>query len=103
MAHPEVLTWARFADAAAQAIGRDPFRLSVPVPVACVVAAAAEVASRLRRRAAILNRERMRELTQARWVCDPARAVAELDFGPEFAVERGTAEAVAWYRQAGWL
>ncbi len=103
VAHPEVLTWARFADAAGQAIGRDPLRLSVPVPVACVVAAAAEVAGRLRRRAAILNRERMRELTQARWVCDPSRALAELDFRPQFPVERGAAEAVAWYRQAGWL
>ena len=32
-----------------------------------------------------------------------SRALAELAFRPQFAVERGAAEAVAWYRQAGWL
>ncbi len=103
VAHPEVVTWARFAEAAGRAIGRAPIRFSVPTPVANVVAVVAETACRLRRKAAILNRERVRELTQARWVCDPSRALAELGFRPEFAVERGAVEAVAWYRQAGWL
>jgi nucleoside-diphosphate-sugar epimerase len=103
VAHPDPVTWARFADAAGQAMGRMPLRLSVPVPVAGAVAVAAEGVSRLRHQAAILNRERVRELIQARWVCDPSRAVAELDFRPRFAVERGAAEAVAWYRKEGWL
>jgi nucleoside-diphosphate-sugar epimerase len=103
VAHPEPITWARFADAAAAAIGRAPVRLAVPVGLARAVAVAAEAAARVRRRAAILNRERMRELTQARWVCDPSRAIAELAFVAEFPVERGAAAAVAWYRKVGWL
>jgi nucleoside-diphosphate-sugar epimerase len=103
VAHPEPITWARFADAAGRAVGRMPVRLSVPVPVARGVAFAAEGMSRLRREAAILNRERVRELTQARWVCDPSRAVAELGFRPQFAVERGAVESVAWYRKEGGL
>lgn len=103
VAHPEPVTWARFADAAGSALGRRSLRLSVPVPLARLVAAGAEAQARLRRRAALLNRERMRELTQIRWVCDPARAVAELAFNPQFPVERGAAAAVAWYRKAGWL
>ena len=68
-----------------------------------MIALAAEGVAGLQRRAAVLNRERLRELIQARWVCDPSRAVAELDFRPRFAVERGAAEAVAWYRKEGWL
>jgi nucleoside-diphosphate-sugar epimerase len=103
VAHPDPITWSRFADAASAALGRRSVRLSVPVPLARVVAAAAEAQARLRRRAAILNRERMRELTQARWVCDPSRAIAELAFRPAFPIERGAAAAVAWYRQAEWL
>lgn len=103
VAHPEIITWSRFADAAGQALGRSPVRLSVPRPAACLVAAAAEATAWVRGRAAILNRERMRELTQARWVCDASRAISELGFRPGFGVERGTAEAVAWYREAAWL
>ncbi|MGH7702979.1 MAG: NAD-dependent epimerase/dehydratase family protein [Gemmatimonadales bacterium] len=103
VAHPTPVSWTAFATAVGRALGRDPVRLSVPVPVARLVAMAAELGARLQRRAAILNREKMRELLQARWVCDPSRAIAELGFRPEFAVERGTAETAAWYREAAWL
>jgi nucleoside-diphosphate-sugar epimerase len=103
VAHPERVTWTRFADAAAEAVGRRPVRIAVPVPVARGIAVAAEAVARLGRRAAILNREKMRELIQASWVCDPSRAVAELGFQPQFPLVRGAATAVAWYRQAGWL
>ncbi len=103
VAHPETVSWARFADAAGRALGRMPVRLSVPVPAARAVAVGAELIAALGRRAAILNRERVRELTQARWVCDPSRALAELGFRPRFAVELGAERSVAWYRKEGWL
>jgi nucleoside-diphosphate-sugar epimerase len=103
VAHPESITWGRFADAAEAAVGRQPLRLSVPARLARLVATGAEVQARLRRRAALLNRERVCELTQLRWVCDPTRAVTELTFRPEFPIERGAGAAVAWYRKVGWL
>lgn len=103
VAHPTPVSWAEFAEAVGRALGRQPVRLAVPAPVARLIAVAAEVTARLRRRAAILNREKMRELLQARWVCDPSRAMVELGFRAEVAVERGTAETAAWYREAAWL
>lgn len=103
VAHPEPVSWHRFAEAAGRAVGRRPIRITVPAPAARLVAAGAEAVARLRRRAAVLNRERVRELIQSRWVCDPSRAIAELGIRPAFAVERGTTATVAWCRQAGWL
>jgi nucleoside-diphosphate-sugar epimerase len=103
LAHPERVTWAAFARAAGRAVGRDPVLISVPVPLARLVAVAAETAASLRRTAAILNRERLRELIQQSWVCDPSRAMIETGFRPQFAVERGTLETAAWYREARWL
>jgi nucleoside-diphosphate-sugar epimerase len=103
VAHPDPVTWGGFADAAGRAVGRVPLRITVPAGVARVVAVAAEGVARVRRQAAILNRERVRELTQARWVCDPTRAIRELGFRAQVDVERGSAEAVAWYREARWL
>ncbi len=103
VAHPTPVSWAGFAGAVGRALGREPLRLAVPVPLARLIAVVAEVTAHLRRRAALLNREKMRELLQARWVCDPSRAMVELGFRPEFAVERGTAETAAWYRKAAWL
>src|SRR5207245_2936484 len=58
---------------------------------------------RARHAAAILNRERLRELVQERWVCDPSRAMTELGFAPQYPVARGVAETAQWYREARWI
>lgn len=103
LAHPEPVSWGRIVDVVGGILGRAPLRLSVPAPVGRAIALAAEGCAALRRTAAILNRERVRDLTQQRWVCDPSRAVAEIGFRPAYAVERGMAETAAWYREARWL
>lgn len=103
VAHPEAVTWERFANAVGLALGRKPRLVSLPVPVAQGVAVVIELVAKLRRQAAIMNRERVREMTQDRWVCDPSRAMTELDIRPEFDVERGITSTAAWYREQRWL
>src|SRR5206468_3826407 len=87
IAHPERVTWRGFARAVGQALGREPLLVCVPPAVAWVIAVAAEGGARLRGAAAILNRERVREL----------------GFCPQYPVARGVAETAAWYREARWI
>jgi len=103
LAHPERFTWRVFADTVGRAIGRPPRLVRVPVPVAGAIARAAELAARLRGRSASLNRDRVRELTQRRWVCDAERAWDDFDLMPEVPLSVGVPATVAWYREAGWL
>lgn len=103
IAHPDPVTWREFAQAVGRALGREPVLISVPTPVAWAIAAAAEGLARLRGAAAILNRERLRELVQERWVCDPSRAARELGFAPQYALGRGVGETARWYREARWI
>ena len=103
VAYPEPVTWREFARAVGRALERQPLLLSVPAPVAWAVAVAAEGCARLRHAAAILNRERLRELLQDRWVCDPTRAMTELGFAPQYPVARGVAHTAQWYREARWI
>jgi nucleoside-diphosphate-sugar epimerase len=103
LAHPEVVTWRRFAAAVGTALRREPVLVSVPRPLAQIVARCAELSAALSHRAAILNRERVRELTQLRWVCDPSPACDELGFRPAYPTERAVPETADWYREAGWL
>jgi len=103
LAHPEAVSWGRIADIVSGILSRVPLKLSVPTPVAKAIALAAEAGAALRGRAAILNRERVRDLTQPRWVCDPTRAITDLGFRPAYAAERGMSETAAWYREAQWL
>jgi nucleoside-diphosphate-sugar epimerase len=101
--HPEHVSWRAFCDAVGAALGRDPFRLAVPVPLARGLALAIEAGAAVARAAAILNRERVREMLPRAWVCDATRATNELGFAPVFPIARAVPETAAWYRQAGWL
>lgn len=103
VAHPTPLTWRAFASAVAQELDCHPILVSVPRSVAYVVACFAELGAFLRRTAALLNRGRVRELTQARWVCDVSRTIRELGFRPAFPLQYGVHLTTAWYREAGWI
>lgn len=102
LAHPETVTWAEFACAAGEALGRAPRLVSVPLKAAQAIAVLAELCARGRRRAAIVNRERVREMSQRRWVCDPASAIAEIGFDPRYPMERGLGETIAWFGDRNW-
>jgi nucleoside-diphosphate-sugar epimerase len=103
LAHPEVLTWRHFADTIGLALNRRPTLVSLPPAVARLVAVGAELYAALRGKAAVLNRGRVREMSQERWVCDPRRAMREVGFAPRFGIARGIPETAAWYREARWL
>ncbi|HUC40108.1 MAG TPA: NAD(P)-dependent oxidoreductase [Gemmatimonadales bacterium] len=103
LAHPEPVTWRAFARAAGAALGRDPLLVSVPGWLARAVALAFETVAALRHTSSSVNRERMLEIAQQRWVCDPSRAITELAFTPRITIAQGIPETVAWYREAGWL
>ena len=103
LAHPQPITWGQFVLAIGRALGRRPLKFAVPVSMARPIALAAETVAWLGRRAAVLNRDRVRELSQARWVCDPAAAMAEIGFQPRFSLETGVAETAEWLRRNQWI
>jgi dihydroflavonol-4-reductase len=103
VAHPDPVTWSGFAREVGRSLARTPRLVSVPGCLARGVAILAEFSARIRGKAAILNRDRVRELMQRRWVCDPSRALDELAFAPAYPLARGVTETAAWYRKEGWL
>lgn len=103
IAHPDAVSWSRFAQCVGSAVGRAPMLLSVPPRAAQVVALAIEGCSRIRGCAAILNRDRVREVSQARWVCDPSAAIHEIGFRPLYPAPEGVRATAAWYEKEGWL
>ena len=103
LAHPEAVSWRGFASTAGAVLGRKPILVTVPDTLARLVAVVVELLAKIRRRAALLDRDRVREMIQDRWVCDASRAIQEIGFEPTFPLARGAAETVAWYKQAHWL
>lgn len=103
LAHPDAIEWADFADQVGKVVGRKPLLVSIPRFVAWQVARLSELIAALRRAAAILNRERVREIAQERWVCDTGELIADTGFRFAYPITRGVPETAAWYRKVGWL
>ncbi|MBD3869657.1 MAG: NAD(P)-dependent oxidoreductase [Acidobacteria bacterium] len=103
LAHPQPVTWGEFVLAIGRALGHRPLKIAVPVAAARPIALAAEAVAMLGRRAAVLNRDRVRELSQARWVCDPSAAIEEIGFQPRLSLESGVAATAVWLRRNQWI
>ncbi len=50
-----------------------------------------------------LNTDKYHILCQRNWQCDVEPACKELGYKPEYTLERGVKESVAWYVEEGWL
>ncbi len=103
LANPQPVTWGDFVRAIGLALGRRPIKVAVPVPAARPIALAAEAAAWLAGRAAVLNRDRVRELSQSRWVCNTGSAQAEIGFQPRYSLETGVVETAVWLRRNQWI
>ncbi len=103
VAHPKPVSWSELANTAGRIMGRKPRIVRVPVGLARGVGYCGEIWSQLRKKPAILSREKVAEACCMYWTCDTRRAAADLGFQAKTPIDRGLAETLAWYREAGWL
>ena len=59
--------------------------------------------SRRTHRLSTLNMDKFSILRQRNWRCDIEPARRDLGYNPQWGLERGVDEAVAWYKSNGWL
>jgi nucleoside-diphosphate-sugar epimerase len=50
-----------------------------------------------------LNADKYRIMAQRNWTCDITPLREELDYTPQWSLERGVKECYDWYRASGWL
>jgi nucleoside-diphosphate-sugar epimerase len=103
ISHPDPLNWSGLGAEAARIMRRSPVTLRVPVPAAYALGWFGETWGHLTRRPGFVTREKIKEATRPRWVCDSRRASAELGVGLHTPLTIGLARTLAWYKEAGWL
>jgi nucleoside-diphosphate-sugar epimerase len=103
LAYPKPATWGELRDTAARIVGRRPYVLRIPAGAARAVGYCAEVWSRIQGRPGIVSREKVVEAQCRWWTVDTRRAAGELGFEAHTSLEKGLAETLAWYKEAGWL
>lgn len=78
-------------------------RFTCPLPVLYVLSAVIGTVCKWMRRTSTLNPDKYQIMKQRNWQCDIDPLKNELGYTPEYPLERGVKEIVAWYKKEGWL
>ncbi len=94
----------RFSDLIREELGHPlVIRISCPLWLLRVVTFCGEWWARCTGRVTALNNDKYNILKQRNWHCDIRLLVEELGFQPDYLLERGVKETVAWYKQEKWI
>lgn len=74
----------------------------IPSSIAEIVAALSEGIGKLRGKVSVLNRERLKEFKALNWSVDCSE-MAALGYQPQYDLDKGLKDAIAWYREHGWM
>ena len=96
-------TWAELAKACGKPLGKNPVKIPVPSFLFKVAARMNEMWAKMTDQAVIFTRDKVAEMDQDAWVCGNERLCEELDWQPEWPLEKGAEQTVQWYREQGWL
>ena len=78
-------------------------RIKAPVWVLRVITFFGEYIGRITGKLSALNNDKYNILRQRNWRCDIGPAIEQLGYSPDYDLERGTHETIAWYLKEGWL
>lgn len=78
-------------------------RIKAPIWVLRIVTACGEWLSHFTGKISALNNDKYHILKQRNWQCDIQPAIDELGYKPQYNLERGVKETIAWYKKEGWL
>lgn len=82
-------------------------RCVIPVTVPCwllwIISGIAEQISTLTGKVTAINRDKYHIMCQRNWVCDTSATRNDLGFTPQYSLEEGVRETIAWYKENKWL
>jgi len=77
--------------------------LKCPLFVLKVVSLLSEKVAALFGKSCTLNGDKYKIMKQRNWQCDISPLVSELSYRPDYDLERGVKEIIAWYKNEKWL
>ncbi len=92
-----------YADIVKKLLGKKAFRFHIPLGAIKAILFAVEKINRALNKVSAVNLEKLEELTAPNWSCDISKAAKELDFAPQYDLQKGLEESVDWYKKNGWL
>ena len=100
----EVYSSRTFSDLIQRELGvRFLLRLKAPLWLLRIITIVGDKWGKMTGKVTALNNDKYHILRQRNWKCDITPAQKDFDFRPEWQLERGVKEAMAWYKENKWL
>lgn len=103
VAENRVYSWSEFRNALLSTGGVRALDIKIPYAAAYLIGLISEFGSLFTTRAALTNRQKVREASQKYWVCDLTKTENELGFRAQYPLQKGLEITWQWYRENNWL
>lgn len=91
------------ADGVKRALSKKTFAIHLPVRAVHALAATMDLIYAKSEMTPALSKHKMPELTAVNWACNIRNIQNDLNFKPEYDLEKGLHETVLWYKNNNWL
>ncbi len=99
----QIYTYERIMNVIAKELKVKPFRVKVPGFMMKTMASMGSIAGKALNKSFLMNRDKLNELTQDYWICSSQKSYDRFKFKPQYTMESGVPQTVAWYKINGWL
>ena len=96
-------SWEEIGEVTSRVMGKKTFHLAVPHFLVFSIASISQLVALFSSKAATLNIEKAKDITQVAWICSPKKAVDLIGYKQKISLEEGMKRTVEWYRQMKWL
>ena len=96
-------TWEEIGKVTSQVLNKNPITIKFPHFLVFTIAAFAQFFSLFSNKAATLNIEKARDITQTNWICNTSKAVNELGYKQNISLEEGIKRTCDWYKEMKWI
>ncbi|NTW31282.1 MAG: SDR family NAD(P)-dependent oxidoreductase [Bacteroidetes bacterium] len=91
------------SDLIAQIMQKKIYRVNVPFALVKIIAALSGNISKVTGKASVINNEKIKEFSAHNWNCDISSLIKDINYKPNYTLEEGITETVAWYKEMGWI
>jgi nucleoside-diphosphate-sugar epimerase len=96
-------SWSEFRELLLSTGGVKARRIKLPYGAAYLLGLVSEISSLFTKKAALANRQKVREAAQRYWLCNVEKIENELCFRAEYPLQKGLELTWKWYRKNRWL
>lgn len=92
-----------FGELIIKAMGKKPKNIVLPYFIASIFANLSEFFAQFSKKPAVLNRQKLMELSKRYLICSNQKASADFEFNDNILLEDGVASTLKWYKENNWL